>query len=185
MGAKIGYVRVSSLNQNTERQLADVALDKIFEDKASARSTDRPQLKALLEYIREGDELHVHSLDRLARNLADLQQVVGVLIKRGVVVYFHKENLCFQNGGSNPMNTLLLQLLGAVAELERTLIAERRREGTAIAKEKGVHLGRRKTLTPEQEKAIRAEVANGANKKELAARFGISRQTLYNTIAEA
>jgi DNA invertase Pin-like site-specific DNA recombinase len=130
-GQKIGYKRVSTIDQNTARQLDGVSLDKLFEDKASGKDTNRPELQAALSYCREGDTLVVHSMDRLARSLVDLRGMVTKLTGRGVAVEFVKENLRF-NGDDSPMAILLLSLLGAVAEFERSLILERQREGIAL-----------------------------------------------------
>src|ERR1019366_5435347 len=94
-GKRCGYVRVSSIDQNTVRQLDGVQLDKVFTDKASGKDTNRPQLKAALEYLRDGDRLVVHSLDRLARNLVDLKNIVSGLTTRDVTVEFVKEHLTF------------------------------------------------------------------------------------------
>src|ERR1035438_7267867 len=127
---RVGYIRVSSLDQNTERQLEGVKLDKVFTDKASGKDTARPQLQAALEYLREGDLLLVHSMDRLARSVDDLRKIVFDLTKKGVHVQFVKENLTF-TGEDSPMSNLLLSLLGAVAEFERSMIRERQRGGIA------------------------------------------------------
>lgn len=179
-GQMIGYVRVSTLDQNTERQLEGMALDKVFTDKASGKDTDRPQLQAALEYVREGDKLVCHSMDRLARNVDDLRRIVRELTGRGVVVQFVKESLTF-TGEDSPMANLLLTMLGAVAEFERSLIKERQREGIALAKAKGVYKGRKPALTPEQVEALRAldRDRGGKNRSGLAKEHGISRETLY------
>lgn len=178
-GATIGYIRVSSLGQNAERQLDGLTLDKVFEDRVSGKDTKRPQLAACLDYLREGDTLIVHSSDRLARNLEDLQRLVRELTDKGVSVRFVKEGLTFEAEEANAMQTLMFQMLGAFAQFERALIRERQREGIALAKKEGRQLGRTKALSAEQEKTLRARVARGENKKALAAEFGISRQTLY------
>ena len=133
----IGYIRVSTVDQNTERQLDGLKLDKVFTDKASGKDVNRPQLKAAREYVREGDRLVVHSLDRLARNLVDLKNIVSELTARDVTVQFVKENLTFTNE-DNAMSNLLLSVMGAFAEFERALIRERQREGIALAKKRGV-----------------------------------------------
>ena len=182
-GAKVGYIRVSTLDQNTELQLEGLKLDKIFEDKASGKDTKRPQLAACLEYLREQDTLIVHSTDRLARNLEDLQRLVRELINRGVSVHFVKENMTFASGEESPIQTFMFQMLGAFAQFERALIRERQREGIALAKREGRRLGRAKTLNAEQEKSLKERVAHGENKKMLAMEFGISRQTLYRYIS--
>ena len=137
MGARVGYIRVSAADQNTERQLADMTLDKIFTDKLSGKDTARPQLQACMGYLREGDELFVHSLDRLARNLADLQKLVDELTRKGVTLHFLKEHLTFQAGEANALHKLMFQMLGAFAQFERALIRERQREGIAVARSEG------------------------------------------------
>jgi DNA invertase Pin-like site-specific DNA recombinase len=183
-GQAVGYVRVSSLLQNTARQLDGVQLDKVFEDRASGKDTLRPQLVACIAHLREGDTLHVHSMDRLARNVDDLRTLVKGLTKRGVVVKFHKEVLTF-NGDDTPMANLLLTMLGAVAEFERALILERQREGISVAKSQGVYKGRQPSLTPERAIQLRERATAGANKSELAREFGISRDTLYTYLKSA
>src|SRR4051794_31008045 len=146
-GKRIGYVRVSSLDQNEQRQLEGVDVDKKFTDKASGKDMNRPQLRAALDYAREGDVLVVHSMDRLARNLDDLRRIVTELTGRGVVVEFVKEHLHF-TAEDNAMSKLLLSVMGAFAEFERALIKERQREGIALAKQRGVYKGRKPSLTP-------------------------------------
>ena len=133
-GQQIGYVRVSTVEQNTARQLDGVELDKIFEDKCSGKNTDRPALKACLEYVREGDTLHVHEISRLARNMADLNRLVDELTAKGVAVKFHKEGLEFNaSKATDAMMKLLFQVMGAFAEFERNMIRERQAEGIAKA----------------------------------------------------
>lgn len=177
-GQHVGYVRVSTVDQNLARQLDGVALDERFDDKASGKDTKRPGLEACLKHLRKGDTLHVHSMDRLARNLVDLLGLVKELTERGVAVQFHKEAMTF-TGEANPMAKLHLQLLGAVAEFERSMIKERQREGIAKAKADGKRLGREKKLTGEQIDQIKARIAAGETVKALAQEFGISRQSLY------
>jgi DNA invertase Pin-like site-specific DNA recombinase len=179
---RVGYIRVSSLDQNTDRQLEGVKLDKVFTDKASGKDTARPQLQAALEYLREGDLLLVHSMDRLARSVDDLRKIVIDLTKKGVHVQFMKENLTF-TGEDSPMSNLLLSLLGAVAEFERSMIRERQREGIELAKKAGVYKGRKPSLTPVQVAEIRRRAAAGERKARLAAEFQVSRQTLYSALA--
>jgi DNA invertase Pin-like site-specific DNA recombinase len=136
-GQRIGYVRVSSFDQNPERQLENVSLNKVFTDKASGKDTKRPELEALLAFVREGDTVVVHSMDRLARNLDDLRRLVQMLTKRGIRIEFVKEGLHF-TGEDSPMANLLLSVMGAFAEFERALIRERQREGLALACEFGI-----------------------------------------------
>ena len=179
--AQVAYRRVSTTDQKTDRQLEGFMFDKEFEDKASAGTTNRPGLKACLEFIREGDTLHVHSIDRLCRNLADLQRIVSELNDKGIIIQFHKEGLTF-TGQKDPMNNLLMQLLGAVSEFERALIKERQREGIATAKAKGKHLGRKSSLTIDQVEVIKARAANDESKADLAKEYGVSRQTIYSAL---
>ena len=181
-GKRIGYIRVSSVDQNTARQLDGVEVDKTFTDKASGKDTNRPALQAALDYIREGDVLVVHSMDRLARNLDDLRKLVSDLTQRGVVVEFLKEQLTF-TGEANAMSTLLLSVMGAFAEFERSMIRERQLEGIAKAKQAGKYEGRKSTFTEAQLVAIRERVAAGENKSALGREFGVTRQTIYNLVA--
>lgn len=182
MGQRVGYLRVSTVDQNTERQLDGIALDKVFTDKASGKDTNRPELTRALEYVREGDTLVVHSMDRLARNLEDLRRVVRELTGRGVRVEFVKESLTF-TGEDSAMNTLLLSMLGAVAEFERSMILERQREGIAIAKAAGKYKGRKAALTAAQAEELRQRLAAGEGVSALAREFGVTRQTIYNYAA--
>lgn len=179
MSARVGYQRVSSVGQNTERQLDGVDLDKTFTDHASGKSTDRPELARALDYVREGDTLVVHSMDRLARNLEDLRRVVRELTAKGVAVEFVTERLTF-TGDDSPMNTLLLSMLGAVAEFERSMIRERQLEGIAIAKTKGKYKGRKPALTEDQADELTRRLVAGEPVAALAREYGVSRQTVYN-----
>lgn len=182
-GQHIGYIRVSSTLQNTERQLADVTLDRVFTDKVSGKDINRPELANCLNHLRDGDVLHVHSIDRLARNLKDLQHLIEQLTGRGVSVKFYKEHLNFEAANTSPMQTLMLQMLGAFAEFERSLIKERQREGIAAAKAHGKKLGAPAKLTAEQAAEIKARVKAGEEKSAVAKAYGISRPTLYKLLA--
>lgn len=177
-GQRIGYVRVSTFDQNPDRQLDDLKLDKAFTDKASGKDTKRPQLRALLEFVREGDTVVVHSMDRLARNLDDLRSLVQQLTSKGVAVEFIKERLTFTNEAS-PMANLMLSVMGAFAEFERALIKERQREGIELAKKRGAYKGRKKILSLGQIEELKSRVSSGEPKASLAREFGISRETLY------
>jgi len=177
----IGYIRVSTVDQNTARQLDGVALQEVFEEKISAATTKRAKLKECMRFLRKGDTLHVHSIDRLARNLADLLSILNDLIGRGVAIRFHKENLTF-TGDDNPFQTLQLQIIGAVAQFEREIIKERQREGIAKAQAQGKHCGRKPKLTQAQVSEIKTRIKAGEEKKVLATEYGVSRQTLYRVI---
>ena len=183
-GQRIGYVRVSTFDQNPERQLDGVQVARMFTDKASGKDTQRPELERLLAFVREGDTVVVHSMDRLARNLDDLRRIVQGLTKRGVRIEFVKESLAF-TGEDSPMANLMLSVMGAFAEFERALIRERQREGIALAKQRGVYRGRKKALSPERVAELRRRAAAGEQKAKLAREFGISRETLYQYLRES
>ena len=184
-GKRIGYVRVSSADQNDARQLDGVALDKTFTDKASGKDTNRPELQAMLDYAREGDHIYVHSMDRLSRSLRDLQEVVEWLTGKGITVTFVKESLNFEppatgaDAHKTAYSTLMLQLLGAVSQFERALIKERQREGIAIAKAKKLYKGRKPKLDNTGVENLRRMAANGITKIEIAEKLGISRASVY------
>ena len=177
-GKKIGYVRVSAIDQNPGRQLDGIRLDKVFTDHASGKDKNRPQLEALLNFVREDDTVIVHSMDRLARNLDDLRQIVRELTSQKIKIQFIKESLTFA-GDDSPLSNLLLSVMGAFAEFERALIKERQREGIALAKKKGLFTGRKLSLTQEQIK----EAITRWNKREkittIAKDLGVVRQTIY------
>jgi DNA invertase Pin-like site-specific DNA recombinase len=177
-GQRVGYVRVSTSEQNTDRQLEGIQLDEVFTDKASGKDVKRPELEAMLKHVRKGDVVFVHSMDRLARNLDDLRRIVKDLTGRGVRVEFVKEALVF-TGDDSPMVTLLLSMLGTVAEFERSLIKERQKEGIALAKARGVYTGRKPTLSPEQIAELKKRVQHGIPKARVAREFNITRETVY------
>ena len=177
-GQVLGYIRVSTADQNTDRQLEGERLDRVFEDKASAKDAKRPALQQLLTYAREGDIVVVHSLDRLARNVDDLRRIVDDLTSRGVTVKFLKNGLTFKNHG-DPQGKLYLTMLGAIAEFERALILERQREGIAIAKRDGKYRGRKPALSPQQVADAKARLDAGVPHAKVARDLGVSRQTLY------
>src|ERR1700709_287285 len=160
-GMHVGYLRVSAVDQNELRQLEGMDLDRTFTDKASGKDTKRPNLELLLSFIREGDTLVCHSMDRLSRTLDDLRKIVLDLTKRGVHVQFVKESLTF-TGEDSPMANLLLSVMGAFAQFERELIRERQREGIAVAKAKGdVYRGRVKSLTADKTAELLRRMAAG------------------------
>lgn len=189
-GQRVGYIRVSSEGQNTERQLDGMTLDRVFTDKASGKDTQRPQLHAMLKHVREGDHVFVHSMDRLARSLSDLEGVVKGLTGSGVAVTFTTQNMTFnppnvegREAKGDAYSMLMLQLLGAVGQFERELIRERQREGIAIAKTKGVYKGRKPSLDEAGKAKAREMVAAGTPKAQVAATLGVSRTTLYAALA--
>ena len=180
-GKSIGYIRVSTISQNTERQLYGVELDRVYEDKCSGKNTDRPALKECLSYLRDGDILHCHSIDRLCRNLSDLLNLVQGLLARGVSVFFHKENMRFVAGKPDQFQELQLSIIGAVASFERQMILERQREGIALARQRNAYknCGRKKALSVSQIDTIKQRIANGERKTALAREYGVSLQTVY------
>ncbi|MFC7401942.1 recombinase family protein [Citricoccus sp. GCM10030269] len=182
-GQRIGYVRVSTLDQNEQRQLEGEVLDRVFTDKASGRDANRPELAELLRSARDGDTVVVHSMDRLARNLDDLRSLVRTLTGKGVRVEFAKEHLVF-TGEDSPMANLLLSVMGAFAEFERSVIGERQREGIALAKQRGAYRGRKKSLTPGQAAELQQRAEAGEQKTGLAREYGISRETLYQYLRQ-
>ena len=180
-GKQIGYIRVSSGEQNTARQLDGIALDKTFTDVMTGSVKERPQLEACLNYLREGDTLHVHSIDRLARNLRDLQEIVDGLVCNGVTVVFNNERLTF-SGDDSAIAKLTLQIMGSFAEFERSMIKSRQREGIDAAKAKGEHLGR-----PKLDKSLSAKArqlrTDGLNVVAIAKEIKLSRPSIYKLLA--
>lgn len=183
-GQNVGYVRVSTVLQNTSRQeevLKGYNLDVLFKDFASGKDSERPELQAALKHVRKGDTLIIHSMDRLARNLNDLRTIVKDLTAREVKVVFIKENLTF-TGNDSSISNLLLSVMGAFAEFERSLINERQIEGIQLAKLRGAYKGRKSALTEAQIASLKdRDISNnGKNRSKLAKEFNISRQSLYN-----
>jgi DNA invertase Pin-like site-specific DNA recombinase len=178
VGQQVGYIRVSSIDQNTIRQLDGLSLDKIFTEKMSGKDTQRPVMQECLAYIRDGDTLHVHSIDRLARNAKDLLNLVEEMIGKGVNLKFHKNNLIFSPDSKDHMAKLQLTMLAAFAEFERELIKERQREGIAIAKAAGKYSGRRK-ITDELIAEAKARTERGEPLSRVAKDLKVSRETLY------
>ncbi len=185
-GKQVGYVRVSTIKQNPERQLSDINLDICFTDHASGKDTKRPKLQEMLNYIRDGDTVIVHSMDRLARNLEDLRRIISSISGKQAQVKFLKEGLEF-TGNKSPMSNLMLSLMGAFAEFEHSLIKERQMEGITKAKARGVYK-RENSLTDSQITNIKQRISLETptiqvNKTALAKEFGISRQTLYRYLS--
>lgn len=177
----VAYIRVSSVQQNTDRQLVGIERDKEFIEKVSAKDTKRPQLKALLEHVRDGDTVVVHSMDRLARNTKDLLEIVEGLKIKGVSVRFVKENLSFTAGADNSMSNLMLTMLGAVAQFERELMLERQREGIESAKQKGLYKGRKASI---DRASIMADINNGLSVRKTATKHGIAVSSVSRIVKE-
>lgn len=174
---KVGYIRVSSVDQNTDRQLDGIELDKVFEEKLSGKNMERPELNTCLNFLREGDILFVHSIDRLARSLRDLLNMVDDLVKKGVVIKFVTENMEIGKNG-NPMAEFMFSVLGSFAEFERKMIKSRQREGIRKAKERGQQFGR-KSLKPKLITELKNRKAKGQSVKEIAFAMNIGASTIY------
>jgi len=175
---RIGYRRVSTHDQNFERQeLGDC--EKVFEEKITGAKRDRPALKEMVEWAREGDEVVVHSLDRLARDLRDLQSIVQELNDKGVTVEFAQEKLRFSPGSEDPLSRLQFQMMGAFAEFERNIIRKRQAEGIARAKAKGVYKGRKPSIDAKAVKELRGK---GLGASEIARQLGIGRASVYRVL---
>jgi len=170
----IAYIRVSTVEQNTDRQLDGMTFDKTFTDKLSGSNANRPQLIAMIDWARAGDVVHVHSIDRLARSMADLLKIVSDLNAKGVHVKFHKEDMKF-TGEDSPMQKLMLNMMGSFAQFEREVMKERQREGIAKAKEKGVYKGRVKTV---DDTAILALLAEGKSVRAVALELNVNPSTV-------
>jgi DNA invertase Pin-like site-specific DNA recombinase len=172
------YIRVSTVAQNTERQLAGIDCEREYVEKVSGKDTNRVELQAMLLNLREGDRVNVHELSRLARNTRDLLSIVDEIISKGASIKFHKEGLVFDGSKrDDAFQKLMLTMLGAISTFERDLMLERQREGIAIAKAKGKYKGR-KSIFSDIER-IRSEFSETKNKANLARKYGISRAYLY------
>lgn len=180
----VGYIRVSSADQHAARQLDGVQLDKVFFDEASGDSRDRPQLALCLDFVREGDTLHIHSIDRLARNLRDLVTLVEDLTSQGVAVRFHSEQLLF-SGGDAPAQRLMLHVIGACAEFERQMIRQRQREGIEKARAEGRYGGRPRALSAEREDEAVRMLRAGKSVRAVAAALGCSASTIQRVSRRA
>ncbi len=174
----VGYRRVSTLEQSLDRQ--DLGeCDRVFEEKESAGSVDRPALQDMLSFVRSGDEVVVHSIDRLARNLIDLQSIIQELNDKGVTIRFLSESLSFSADEGCAFQTLQLQMLGAFSQFERTMIRKRQAEGIAKAKAKGVYDQRKRTVNTERIKQL---FQDGMSKAAIAKHLNISRMSVYRSL---
>lgn len=179
--AHIGYIRASSIQQQTERQLTGVTLDKVFEEKASGKNTDRVALQKMLNYVREGDTIHCHDLSRLGRNTSDVLALVDELSQRGVSVHFHKENLI--TGNDSATSKMILTIFAAVAQAEREMMLERQREGYEAAKAAGRIPGRGKGKAVNRD-GIAAALKAGGSINKVAEEFSVGRSTVQRIKAE-
>lgn len=177
---KVGYIRVSSHEQNTDRQLAELFdLDRVFMDKMTGKTRERPQLTEMMGFVREGDTLYVHHVERLGRDTRDLLNIVHELTSKGVIVTFVSNNLTFTGKDDDLMSKLMFAVLSAVAEFDRGNRARSAKEGIHLAKAKGVYTGRKASLTPEQAQEVKREFERGVSPSKLASRYGVHRSTIY------
>jgi DNA invertase Pin-like site-specific DNA recombinase len=179
----IGYVRVSSQGQNTARQLQGIELDMEFIDKVTGSNLDREKLKECVAYARKGDTVVIDSIDRLARNLRDLQEILETFTKKGVIVKFLKENLTFTDN-DDAISRLMLQMIGAFAEFERTMIRSRQREGIDSAKKAGKHLGRPHKIDNNMRKIVKEKIQSCQSIRSIAKEINVSRATIYKVIEQ-
>ena len=175
---KVGYRRVSTIDQNLERQdLGEV--ERVFEEKVSGKNTDRAALQEMIAFVRDGDEVVVFSIDRLARDLRDLQSIIQTLNDKGVSISFLSERLTFTGDTDDAFSRLQLQLMGAFAEFERNIIRKRQAEGIAKAKARGVYKGGKKTVDDQKIIDLKQQ---GKRVSEIAAALGVSRMTVYRAL---
>lgn len=178
---KIGYIRVSTQEQNTLRQevlMEQLGVDQIYIDRSSGKNANRPELKTMLEFVRKGDVVIVESISRFARNTKDLLELVEQLTAKGVEFISQKESI----DTSTPTGKFMLTIFGAVAELEREYILQRQREGIAIAKEQGKYTGRPMKTPPDFEKIVRQWRQGEMTAIEAGKRLGISKATFYRRL---
>lgn len=185
-GKHIGYIRVSTVEQNTVRQLDGVELDRVFEDKCSGKDTNRPALRQCLDYLRDGDTLHVHEMSRLGRNGRDLEDIVNDLHSRSVTVVFHTEGLTISGEGAMSSTTkLIFDMFRAFSQFERSLSKERQVEGIAKAKAAGKYRGGKEKLNAEQVAELQRLHGVGVSVAKLARDFGLSRQSVYRYLGKS
>lgn len=180
---KIAYVRVSTIEQNEARQieaLEKFGIEKWFTEKVSAKDTNRPQLKQMLDFAREGDTIYIHDFSRLARSTKDLLEIVETLQSKGIHLVSNKENI----DTSTPTGKLMLTMIAAINEFERANLLERQKEGISIAKRNGKYKGRKPFSSDKFEELYAPYLSREMNKSELAKRLGISRPTLDKLIKE-
>lgn len=180
---QIAYIRVSSIDQNEQRQIEAIQrynIEKWFIEKVSGKDTNRPKLKEMLDFAREGDTIHIHDFSRLARSTKDLLDIVELLNSKGITLISNKENI----DSSTPTGKLMLTMIGAINEFERTNLLERQKEGIAIAKREGKYKGRKAVSIPDFNKHYQRYISREISKSELAKELNISRPTLDKLIKE-
>ena len=176
------YIRVSTESQNTERQLEGIDCAVEFLEKVSGKDRNREQLKLMLKIIKKDDLVNVHDLSRLARNTQDLLSIVKEITDKGACIRFHQEELLFSGDSSNKMNQLMLTMLAAFSEFERSIMLERQREGIAIAKAKGKYKGRKSSLSDEDLESMAVDFNKGMKKTEIAEKYGVTRSYIYQLV---
>lgn len=180
---QIAYIRVSSIDQNEQRQIEAMQrynIEKWFIEKVSGKDTNRPKLKEMLDFAREGDTIHIHDFSRLARSTKDLLDIVELLNSKGITLISNKENI----DSSTPTGKLMLTMIGAINEFERTNLLERQKEGIAIAKRDGKYKGRKAVSIPDFDKHYQRYISREISKSELAKELNISRPTLDKLIKD-
>ena len=178
---KIGYIRVSTVDQNTARQevlMRELGVEKVFVDRMSGKSADRPELKAMMAFVRQGDTVVVESISRFARNTKDLLELVEQLTAKGVEFISKKEAI----DTTTPTGKFMLTIFGAVAELEREYILQRQREGIAIAKEQGKYKGRKPIVPPEFEQVTAKWRSGAITAAEAMRMLHMSKTTFYRKV---
>ena len=178
------YIRVSTILQNTERQLLDVPCNRVYEDKLSGKDTNRPQFQLMMSNLRSDDVVNVHSLDRVGRNTKDILEIVETIKSIGATIHFHKENLKFDGSKSDLYSDLMLTILSGFATFERNIILERQREGIEIAKQKGKYKGGKQKFDVEQKNRIKELVEEGVSISSVCRTMNCSRPTIYKVINE-
>ncbi len=180
---RLAYIRVSTIDQNEQRQVEAMQrynIEKWFIEKVSAKDTNRPKLQELLDFAREGDTIHIHDFSRLARSTKDLLDIVELLNSKGIILVSNKENI----DTSTPTGKLMLTMIGAINEFERTNLLERQREGIAIAKREKKYKGRKAVTIPNFDEYYQQYLKRKINKSDLAKELKISRPTLDKLIKE-
>lgn len=178
----VAYRRVSSISQSLDRQLVDQDnIEKVFEEKVSGASRNRPALEEMIAFVREGDTVVVHALDRLGRDIRDLLNIVNELNAKGVAVEFISERLRFSNDDDDPLAKLQLHMLAAFAEWERSTARRRQAEGIALTKERHPerYRGRPVSIDPEEIKKLKME---GLGATGIAKKLGIGRASVYRAL---
>lgn len=181
---KIGYIRVSTTDQNTARQellMTELGVEKVFIDRISGKNTDRPELKRMMGFVRQGDCVVVESISRFARNTKDLLELVEQLTAKGVEFVSKKEDI----DTTTPTGKFMLTIFGAVAELEREYILQRQAEGIAIAKEQGVYKGRKPIVRPEFASVVSLWRQGDITATEAMKRLDLKPSTFYRKVKEA